>query len=142
MARRASVRYYDSRGAYYTQINGAQNHLATGPNDAPDGPTYKAAVKKFSELVNNLCDASKPRAYTVGEIVVECGGHMEGKRAPATVALRRKQLRAFAAALGDRTADSLRHVDFAHFIRQRKPQGRRGGPAPQGLANNTIRGFF
>src|SRR5262245_22140041 len=142
MARRASVRYFPSRGAYYCQINGAQNHLATGPDDGPAGPTYKAAVVRFSELVQNLCDASKPRAYTVGEVVREFLEHIDGKRAPATVALRRKQLRAFAAALGDRTADSLRHADFAHFIRQRKPQGRRGGPAHQGLANNTIRGFF
>jgi len=142
MARRSSVRYFESRGAYYTQINGAQQHLATGPDDGPSGPTYKAAVAKFSELVNNLCDAHKPRAYTVGEIVVEFLGHIQGKRAPATVALRRKQLRAFAAVHGDRTAASLRHCDLSNFLSGRKAVPGRGRVRGAGLAANTVRGFY
>jgi integrase len=52
MPRTPSVRYFDSRGAYYTQYRGQQHCLACGPKDEPDGPTYKAAVLKFSEIMH------------------------------------------------------------------------------------------
>lgn len=51
MPRRSTVRYYPSRSAYYTQIDGVQHWLATGPDDGPDGPTYKAATSAFARLV-------------------------------------------------------------------------------------------
>lgn len=51
MGRRASVRYFRSRKAYYTSFGGKQTKLAEGPDDAPKGPTYLAALKKFTELM-------------------------------------------------------------------------------------------
>jgi hypothetical protein len=52
MARTPSPRYFHSRKAYYVQYHGRQHCLAAGPKDEPDGPTYLAAVKRFSELMH------------------------------------------------------------------------------------------
>jgi integrase len=51
MARKPQIRYFASRQAYYTQFNGQQHLLAKGPNDGPSGPTFKAAAKRFSEIL-------------------------------------------------------------------------------------------
>src|SRR5437016_2848918 len=52
MPRTPSIRYFESRQAYYTQFRGRQRLLATGPKDEPDGPTYKAAVIRFSQIIH------------------------------------------------------------------------------------------
>jgi integrase len=51
MPRTPQVRYFDSRKAYFTTYKGRQIPLAVGPKDEPDGPTYKAAVRKFGEVM-------------------------------------------------------------------------------------------
>jgi hypothetical protein len=51
MPRESSLRYFASRSAFYTQLDGKQHLLASGPNDHPDGPTYKAALKAFGQLM-------------------------------------------------------------------------------------------
>lgn len=50
MPRRPEVRYFASREAYYCQHKGKQHCLAKGPDDAPNGPTYQAALKAFMRL--------------------------------------------------------------------------------------------
>jgi integrase len=52
MPRTPSVRYFDSRKAYFATYKGKQHRLACGPKDGPGGPTYLAAVNKFSELMH------------------------------------------------------------------------------------------
>jgi integrase len=52
MPRTPTVRYFDSRKAYFTTFKGKQHCLASGPKDEPDGPTYRAAVTKFSEVIH------------------------------------------------------------------------------------------
>src|ERR1700722_848006 len=52
MPRTPSIRYFTSRKAYYTQYQGRQRLLAAGPKDEPDGPTYKAAVQRFAQLMH------------------------------------------------------------------------------------------
>jgi integrase len=51
MPRTSSIRYFPSRKAYYTQYRGRQFCLAAGPRDEPEGPTYRLAVQRFSELI-------------------------------------------------------------------------------------------
>ncbi len=51
MPRTPGIRYFDSRGAYYTQHRGVQHLLAAGPKDEPDGPTYKEAARRFGEVM-------------------------------------------------------------------------------------------
>jgi integrase len=52
MPRTPSIRYYESRGAYYTKYHGRQYLLAAGPKDEPDGRIYLAAVRRFSEIMH------------------------------------------------------------------------------------------
>jgi hypothetical protein len=51
MPRTAQPRYFASRKGYYVQHRCKQYLLATGPKDEPEGPTYKAAVRRFSEIM-------------------------------------------------------------------------------------------
>jgi hypothetical protein len=44
-------RSFKSRNAYYAQLEGKQHRLADGPKDEPDGPTYRAAVQRFAEIL-------------------------------------------------------------------------------------------
>jgi hypothetical protein len=64
--RRPSVRYFPSRGCYYCQVNGKQHRLATGPDDAPHGPTYLAAFEAFNQLLQSAGDTS-PTKYEVSQ---------------------------------------------------------------------------
>src|SRR5437764_11643066 len=52
MPRTPSIRYYASRSAYYTKYHGRQHLLAAGPKDEPDGPTYRDAVVRFSQIMH------------------------------------------------------------------------------------------
>jgi integrase len=52
MPRTSTIRYFQSRQAYYTQYQGRQHLLAVGPKDQPDGPTYRAAVLRFSQIMH------------------------------------------------------------------------------------------
>lgn len=58
MARTPRIHYFVSRRGYFTQYHGRQHLLARGTKDEPDGPTYKAAVQKFSEIMQ-LSQADK-----------------------------------------------------------------------------------
>jgi integrase len=63
MARKRQIRYWPSRGTwtdengevrkggFFTTMHGRQECLATGPDDAPAGPTFGAALKRFRELM-------------------------------------------------------------------------------------------
>jgi integrase len=50
--RTPGIRYFASRGAYYTQYRGKQHLLARGPKDEPEGPTFKAARKAYDALLD------------------------------------------------------------------------------------------
>lgn len=58
MPRNPQVRYFDSRKAYFTTYKGRQVRLAVGPKDETDGPTYRAALRKFAEVMQ-VGEASK-----------------------------------------------------------------------------------
>jgi hypothetical protein len=46
-----SVRCWKSKRVYGCWIGTDQHFLARGPDDAPNGPTYLAALDKFRKLV-------------------------------------------------------------------------------------------
>jgi hypothetical protein len=50
--RKPSVRYWESRKAYCCWIDGERHFLAHGPDDAPSGPTFLAALDQFKELLS------------------------------------------------------------------------------------------
>jgi hypothetical protein len=77
MARPRKVTYWSSRGGYGTNINRKQHVLAVGPDDAPAGPTFKAALDKYRELleldtVNHAGDRNSVRVLAdAAEVVAE-----------------------------------------------------------------------
>ncbi len=123
MPRRPSVRYFASRGAYYCQINKVQNHLATGPDDYPNGPTYRAAVNKFRELIEQSVIEEVGDANTVRIILEEYMHQAESVLDAATHKRRWEILRPFVDALGDLSIRELSLLRVNAFIRaQREPR--------------------
>jgi integrase len=125
MPRRSTIRYFPSRTAYYTQIDGVQNHLATGPDDAPDGPTYKAACRKFAALV---CDARADQSQDenpAGLILARFQQHTEAHRRASTVRLYKKLFRPFAQVCGELRVAELRHRHVYEFL-ERMRSGKEG----------------
>ena len=49
--RKPTVRYWETRKAYACWIDGERHFLARGPDDAPSGPTYLAALDRFRKLL-------------------------------------------------------------------------------------------
>src|SRR5262245_31723148 len=54
--RKPNVRYYKSRGGYFATYRGKLHRLEMGPDDATEGPTYRAALRKWLEI-QELADA-------------------------------------------------------------------------------------
>jgi integrase len=120
MARRPQIRYFDSRGAYYCQVRGRQHRLATGPDDFPNGPTYKAAAKRYGEIiclsdVDHAGDNNPVRA--VFEAYV---GHVSHRRREGTARVRLNALKPFCNfdGYGDLPVRSLAHHHCYRFLRQ------------------------
>jgi integrase len=93
--RKASIRYFKSRGAYYTQLRGRQYKLATGPDDFPDGPTYKEAWERYWQLlsIDNVGVAGDTN--TVRTICEAYLAHVTTRLSAGTVKGRLQNLRPF-----------------------------------------------
>ena len=108
MARKASVRYWPTRGGFCCHHMGRQHLLAKGPDDWPDGPTYTAALKAFSRLV--LGEVEK--TLTVKELVDKHLEWLQARRKPATLRTKRARLKQFCHDLGGRAVECLRNYDL------------------------------
>src|SRR5262245_61655969 len=51
MARKAQVRWFESKNGYYCTHNGVRYRLGDGPEDFPHGPNYQAALDRWKEIV-------------------------------------------------------------------------------------------
>lgn len=151
MARRASVRYWSSRGtwiddtgasrpgAYCCTLHGKQHVLAAGPDDSPHGPTYQKAVKEFAALVC-LEDPQRAGDKMTARVVLELYlRHIEKKLAANTYRLRRQAFRAFCCSeMGDmplwqitpfmvdrwlEAQREVRHTPDKHGVRRRRGWG-------------------
>lgn len=68
--RKSSVRYYASMNGYFTHSEGKSIRLADGPDDAPKGKTYLAALARFQELMQ-FSDADTANRGNALRVVVE-----------------------------------------------------------------------
>src|SRR5438309_1032093 len=107
--RRPSVRYFDSRGAYYCQWQGRQHRLASGPDDAPTGPTYLGALEAFKRLMQLGAVGEAGDRNTVRVVLETYLQHIEGKRKPGTLVVRLKAYKPFVAAHGETPVGDLKH---------------------------------
>lgn len=102
MARRSSVRYWASRGAYCCEHKGRQHTLAVGPDDSPGGPTFAAACKAHAALI-----CGTPSGPTFGAL---CGEYLEWHKREfqgETVTTVRDRLEPIKLAFFDRPASEL-----------------------------------
>jgi integrase len=97
MARKASVRYWKSRGGYCCWIKGKQEVLAVGPDDFPDGPTYKAAFDRYTGLMALANAGAAKDENTIRVVCEKYLDHLEmhNKKRPATIDIRKRFLTYF-----------------------------------------------
>src|SRR5262245_51128917 len=130
MARRASVRYWESRGAYCCWFKGKQTVLAEGPDDFP-GPTYQAALDKFQQLTSlSHADHAKDQ----NPIRVVCERYLRWlstRRHQTTLRLRHHLLLPFVEAFGDVTVSQLTQsivYEWLDRMQQDRPAPKTGRP--------------
>jgi integrase len=114
--RKASVRYYESRGAYFTHFEGKQIRLADGPDDAPKGPTYLAALAKFSELMQVNTADTAGQENTVRIVVDLYGQHLERNEQTGTLKILLQTGTSAVEQFGDKTFSQLKPIHVSTWL--------------------------
>lgn len=88
MARKPTIGYWSGRkgGGYFCNFRGQKHELALGPDDAPTGPTYLAALSKFGSIMKGdaeaQAEAASPTPATVREVLDEYLKHISKSKKP------------------------------------------------------------
>ncbi|MBA4063092.1 MAG: hypothetical protein C0501_05160 [Isosphaera sp.] len=149
MARRASVRYYASRAAYFTHFEGRQIKLAEGPDDAPKGPTYLAALDAFRRLMQ-VCNAdAADQGNTVRVVVDLYGQHLERNGQARSLEILLATCTSAVAEFGDTVIGELKPIHVSGWLaKMAKPRAGkrkktvRWGPTYQNMALRTLVAAF
>src|SRR4051812_31793188 len=80
--RKPSVRYWESRGGFCAWVNGRRELLAKGPDDAPKGETYLAALDRFKKLLALEADKGTDE-YLVSSLLNQYRMHLKSTRKSA-----------------------------------------------------------
>src|SRR5258708_2183033 len=115
MPRNSEVNYWPSRAGFYTTFKGKQELLAKGLDDAPDGPTYRAALAAFDRLI-----FGRPQGPTLNEIADKYLGWAQHNLAEATTTIRRGALKAIRSSLGEKRIQELIGFDVLKFCDQER----------------------
>ncbi len=130
--RTPTPRYFPSRGAYYCQIKGVQQHLATGPKDEPDGPTYLAALQRFNVLMQ-LHSAGVRQDRNTPRVILKLWFDEESRHwAESTLKNRKSVIAPFVEALGDIPLVKLTPLDVSMFLDRMSKPRRRDFHSPAG----------
>jgi integrase len=116
MGRRSSVRYFASKGAYFTNFEGQRYRLADGPDDAPKGPTYLAALRKFGELMSVETANSADQANTVRVVVDLYGQHLERNGQDRSLEIVLQTCTSAIAEFGDKTFAELKPIHVTNWL--------------------------
>jgi integrase len=93
--RKSSIRYYASKNGYFTIHRGQTHRLATGPDDAPTGPTFLTALDEFREIMQ-LANAPNAGDENTLRVISEMYlRHLAATKKPDTVEIRRQSLSPF-----------------------------------------------
>lgn len=106
MARKASVRYWESRGGFFCWHKGKQVLLAMGPDDRFDGPTYRAAREKFKEIF-----FPRPEGPTVQEVFAKYLAWVASHRKTETARCYRETCKAVMEGIGQKPVAHLLPYD-------------------------------
>lgn len=149
MGRKASVRYYASKGGYFTTFEGQRYRLADGPDDAPKGPTYLAALRAFGELMQVNTADTADQANTVRVVVDLYGQHLERNGQARSLEILLQTCTSAVEQFGDKTFAQLKPVHVTNWLaRMAKPRdtkkhkGVKWGPTYQNIALRTLVAAF
>lgn len=149
MGRRASVRYYDSRKAYFTHFEGKQIKLADGPDDAPKGPTYLAALEQFRTLMQVSNADTADQANTVRVVVDLYGQHLERNGQARSLEILLQTCTSAVAEFGDKTFAEMKPVHVTNWLAKmakphdtKKHKGVKWGATYQNIALRTLVAAF
>lgn len=123
MSRKSGISYYASRRGYYTCIDGLQNHLATGPDDAPNGPTYLAAQRKLAGLLEDQAAELNGMQNRVGVLINRYLEHVESHRSRNTRLIAEQMLAPFCREFGESPVGKLRAIHVTRFLTRMQAQG-------------------
>ncbi len=119
MAKKPSVRYWDSRGGYGCWIDGTQHSLAKGPDDAPTGATYLAALDRFKKLL--AMEAEKGTDdYLVSSLLNQYRIHLQDTRTSGVPGIFEAMVCGFGKQFGRLRVCELKPHDFDGWLRKQK----------------------
>ena len=140
MARRAAIRYWPSRNAYCCWFQGHQHILAEGPDDFPSGPTYQAALRKFTEITSlSAADSAKDRntCRVVCEMYLRW---ISTRRKALTVKIRQRNFIPFTDALGEvMVKDLTQHMVYSWLDKMREWRTHPGTGKPTRWTDGSVR---
>lgn len=149
MGRKASVRYYESREAYFTHFEGKQIKLAEGPDDAPKGKTYLAALARFQELMQVNTADTADQGNTVRVVVDLYGQHLERNGQDRTLEIVLQTLTSAMKEFGDKSFADLKPLHVTNWLAlmakphdTKKHKGVKWGPTYQNIALRTLVAAF
>lgn len=113
--RKPSVSYWPSRKGYCCWINGERVSLAKGPDDAPTGPTYLAALDQFRKILAQ--DAGKGTDdYLVSALLNQYRAHLQATRKSGVPGVFEIMARGFGKKFGDKRVRELKPYDFDRWL--------------------------
>jgi site-specific recombinase XerD len=121
--RKRQIRYYDSRGGYYTTYEGKTYCLATGPKDEPIGPTFEAARAKYREILTMGNLTTQSDRNLVGTILESFLQWIAANKKPATLANYVQACKSFAALYGKVTVADLKRNHLTSWLASKTTWG-------------------
>ena len=85
MPRKPTIRFFESRGGYFTNYAKTRYRLGDGPDDSPGGPNYLAALKKFGEIMQVEKSDTADQGNTVRVVVGLHCQHLERNKQDRTL---------------------------------------------------------
>ena len=149
MGRRSGIRYFESKGGYFTNFEGSRYRLASGPDDAPKGPTYLAALEEFRKLMQVSTADTADQKNTVRVVVDLYGQHLERNGQDRTLEILVQTCTSAVEQFGDKTFGQLKPVHVTNWLAKmakpratKKHKSVKWGPTYQQMALRTLVAAF
>ncbi|HEX4144550.1 MAG TPA: tyrosine-type recombinase/integrase [Pirellulales bacterium] len=141
----SDISYYPSRNGYYTWFRDKQIKLAKGPDDKPTGPTYLAALRRFTELMELANADSADQGNTVRLICDLYGKHLERNDKTATLSILLDTCASAVECFGDKTLAEFKVFHVTEWLeamatprKDRKGRFGKWGETYQAMALRTL----
>lgn len=112
-----TVRYWKSRKAYACWIGEDRHFLARGPDDAPSGPTYLAALDKFRKLMAQD-EAKGTDDYLVSALLNQYRAFLRETRKSGVPGVFEVMARGFAKEFGSKRVSELKPYEFDEWVKR------------------------